>query len=299
VVHGIRTQDGRRLTVEEYGDPDGTPLVLLHDTPGCRFGVVPRDVVAAHPHIRFIAYDRPGYGDSDRLPGRRVADAARDVAELAGALGLGRFSVLGHSGGAPHALACAALLPSRVRRAAALASPAPPDARDLSWFDGMAESHVEEFTLALTDPLAFAGRLATRAADIRRDPAQLLVSLRDGLTDSDRRIVSDPAVGEMLLRTYREALRGSSYGWLDDDLALLSDWGFDPAAVIRPVLLWHGAQDRFSPVGHFMWLADRIPRARPVLQQDTGRFGALEALPAVLDWLCAPPKKTTSKQTTP
>jgi pimeloyl-ACP methyl ester carboxylesterase len=294
VVHGIRTRDGRRLTVEEYGDPDGSPVVLLHDTPGCRFGVVPQDVVTAHPHIRFIAYDRPGYGDSDRLPGRRVADAARDVAELAGALGLGRFSVLGRSGGAPHALACAALLPSRVRRAAALASPAPPDARDLRWFDGMATSQVEEFTRALTDPLAFAERLAVRAADIRRDPAQLLVSRRDGLTDSDRRIVSAPAVGELLLRTYREALRGSSYGWLDDDLALLSDWGFDPAAVTRPVLLWHGAQDTLSPVGHFTWLADRIPRVRPVLQQDTGHFGALEALPAVLDWLCAPPERTAS-----
>jgi len=71
VVHGIRTQDGRRLTVEEYGDPDGSPVVLLHDTPGCRFGVVPGDVVAAHPHIRFIAYDRPGYGDSERRPGSR------------------------------------------------------------------------------------------------------------------------------------------------------------------------------------------------------------------------------------
>ncbi|MFF4058112.1 alpha/beta fold hydrolase [Streptomyces sp. NPDC001668] len=289
MVHGIRTRDGRRLTVEEYGDPDGTPVVLLHATPGCRFGVVPPEVVAAHPHIRFIAYDRPGYGDSDRLPGRRVADAARDVAELAGALGLGRFSVLGHAGGGPHALACAALLPTRVRRAAVLASPAPPDARDLSWFDGMAASHVEEFTRALTDPLAFAERLAARAADIRRDPAQLLVSLRDGLTDSDRRIVSTPAVGEPLLRGYREAVRGSSYGWLDDDLALLSNWGFDPAAVTRPVLLWHGDQDRFSPVGHFTWLADRIPRVRPVLQRDTGHFGALEALPAVLDWLCAGP----------
>ncbi|MET8076259.1 alpha/beta hydrolase [Streptomyces sp. NPDC005303] len=294
MVHGIRTRDGRRLTVEEYGDPDGTPVVLLHDTPGCRFGVVSPEVVTAHRHIRFIAYDRPGYGDSDRLPGRRVADAARDVAELAGALGLGRFSVLGHSGGAPHALACAALLPSRVRRAAALASPAPPDARDLRWFDGMAASRVEECTRALTDPLAFAERLAARAADIRRDPAQLLVSLRDGLTDSDRRIVSAPAVGELLLRTYREALRGSSYGWLDDELALLSDWGFDPAAVTRPVLLWHGAQDALTPVGHFTWLADRIPRVRPVLQQDTGHFGALEALPAVLDWLCAAPGRTAS-----
>ncbi|WP_343243837.1 alpha/beta hydrolase [Streptomyces sp. SID13726] len=293
MVDGIRTRDGRRLTVEEHGDPDGTPVFLLHTTPGCRFGGVPEEVLAARRDIRFIAYDRPGYGDSDRRPGRRVADAAADVSDVADALGLDRFSVLGRSGGAPHALACAALLPSRVRRTAALASPAPPDTRELSWFDGMAESHVQEYTRALTDPLAFAERLAARAADIRRDPAQLLVSLRDGLTASDRRIVSDPVVGATLLRNYREALGGSAYGWLDDELALLSDWGFDPATATRPVLLWHGALDTISPVGHFKWLADRIPRVRPVLQPDAGHFGAIEALPAVLDWLCSAPGRAT------
>jgi pimeloyl-ACP methyl ester carboxylesterase len=269
-------------------------VVLLHGTPGCRHGTVPEDVVTARPGVRFISYDRPGYGSSDRRPGRRVADAARDVAELADALGLDRFTVLGRSGGAPHALACAALLPGRVRRTAALVSPAPPDAPGLSWFEGMARSNVEEYTRALTDPLDFAERLAVRAAAIRSDPAQLLVSIRDGFTDSDRRIISDPAVSDMLLRSYRESLSTSAYGWLDDDLALLSSWGFDPAVITRPVLLWHGAEDTFSPVGHFKWLADRIPRARPVLEPDAGHFGAIRALPAVLDWLCAAPESRAS-----
>ncbi|WP_308298829.1 alpha/beta hydrolase [Streptomyces sp. GESEQ-35] len=294
MVDGVRMRDGRWLAVAERGDPDGTPVVLLHGTPGCRHGAVPEDVMTARPGVRFISYDRPGYGSSDRRPGRRVADAARDVAELADALGLDRFTVLGRSGGAPHALACAALLPARVRRAAALVSPAPPDAVGLSWFEGMARSNVEEFTQALTDPLDFADRLSARAAAIRSDPAQLLVSIRDGLTDSDRRIISDPAVSDMLLRNYRESLRVSAYGWLDDDLALLSNWGFDPAVITRPVLLWHGAEDTFSPVGHFKWLADRIPRARPVLEPDAGHFGALQALPAVLDWLCATPESRAS-----
>ncbi|WP_221361387.1 alpha/beta fold hydrolase [Streptomyces beigongshangae] len=287
---GIRMRDGRRLAFEEWGDPDGTPVVLLHDTPGCRLGVLPPDTTGAHPGVRFIAYDRPGYGGSDRGPGRRVAQAARDVAALADALGLGRFAVLGVSGGAPHALACAALLPGRVRRAAVLASLAPPVAEGLNWFEGMAPSAVEECTLALTEPVEFADRLAARAADVRADPARFLASLRDGLTDSDRRIVSTPAVGELLLRAHREALCTSAYGWLDDRLALLSHWGFDPAQVTRPVLLWHGAEDAFSPVGHFEWLARHIPRARPVLDPEGGHFSALEALPDVLEWLCATPR---------
>ncbi|MEV7739109.1 hypothetical protein AB0O75_44945 [Streptomyces sp. NPDC088921] len=198
------------------------------------------------------------------------------------------------------------------------------DARDLSWFDGMAESHGEEFPRAPTDPLAFAGHLAARAADIRRDPAQLLVSPRDGFTDSDRRIASDPVVGEIPRRTYEEALHGSSYGRLDDDLALLSDWGFGPAAVVRPVLLRHGAASgrrpssgcdtarlrpggrrparaaaarrpgQALPVGHFTWPRTASPRVRPVLRRDTGRLGAPEALSAVPDRLRAPPKRTTS-----
>jgi len=290
VPGGIRMRDGRRLAFEEWGDPDGTPVVLLHGTPGCRHGVLPQDMIEARPGVRFIAYDRPGYGDSDRGPGRRVAQAARDVAALADTLGLGRFAVLGRSGGAPHALACAALLPTRVRRAAALASLAPPSSEGLNWFEGMAASNVEEFTRALTDPVDFADRLASRAAEIRADPAQLLASIRDGLTESDRRIISAPAVGDMLLRNYREALRTSAYGWLDDNLALLSHWGFDPARITRPVLLWHGAEDTFSPVGHFEWLARHIPRARPVLDPKGSHFSALEALPDVLDWLCATPR---------
>ncbi|MEV0222546.1 alpha/beta fold hydrolase [Streptomyces sp. NPDC050704] len=289
---GIRMRDGRRLTFEEWGDRDGTPVVLLHGTPGSRHGVVPAELMAARPGVRFIAYDRPGYaesGRSDRSPGRRVAQAARDVAALADSLGLGRFAVLGVGGGAPHALACAALLPTRVRRAAVLACLAPPVAEGLSWFEGMALSRVEEYTQALTEPVDFADRLASRAAEIRTDPARLIASMRDGLTDSDRRIISAPAVSDMLLSTYREAVGSSAYGWLDDTLALLSHWGFDPARITRPVLLWHGAQDTFSPVAHFEWLADHIPRARPVLNPKAGHFSALEALPDVLAWLCPAP----------
>ena len=285
MVHGIRTQDGRRLTVEEYGDPDGTPVVLLHDTPGCRFGVVPRDVVAAHPHIRFIAYDRPGYGGSDRLAGRSVADVAQDVRAIADELGLDRFAVVGRSGGAPHALACAALIPERITRTAALVTLAPRDADGLDWFEGMTAHNVREYTTASQDPGGVAARLTPRADEIRRNPIQLLDDLRRELTESDRMVVADAGVRSMLLRNYQEALRTSAYGWIDDALAFCSPWGFDPADIPGEVLLWHGEQDVFSPVGHSRWLADRIPGATAVLEPAAAHFDALHALPRVLTWL--------------
>src|SRR5690348_12319336 len=121
----IDLRDGRRVAVEEWGSPSGSPVLLLHGTPGSRLGPVPRPLVLYQLGIRLITFDRPGYGRSDRMPGRRVADVAADVLEIADALGLERFGVLGRSGGGPHALACAALLPERTTRAAVLVGLAP------------------------------------------------------------------------------------------------------------------------------------------------------------------------------
>lgn len=281
----VRTADGRWLRVECSGDPQGQPVFLLHGMPGSRVGPRPRPMFLYQRGVLLISYDRPGYGGSDRRPGRRVADVAEDVAAVADALGVNRFAVVGRSGGAPHALACAALLPWRVTRAAALVTLAPRDAEGLDWFAGMASSNVEEFHTASRDPERFAAQLIPRSAAIRSDPARLLEELRKDLTDDDRRIVSDNGIRSMLMRNYIEALRTSPYGWIDDVLALTGPWGFDPAEIRVPVLLWHGAKDVFSPAAHSSWLADRIPRATTLVEPGAAHFGALRALPDVLDWL--------------
>ena len=147
-----RASDGRRLSVEVFGDPDGTPVFLLHGTPGSRLGPRPRGAVLHRLGVRLIAFDRPGYGRSDRLPGRQVADVAADIAAIADAYGLEKFAVVGRSGGGPHALACAAMLPHRTTRAAVLVGLAPRGAEGLDWFDGMAKSNVIDFTAAASRP---------------------------------------------------------------------------------------------------------------------------------------------------
>ncbi|MFD9483561.1 alpha/beta fold hydrolase [Streptomyces sp. NPDC059991] len=281
----VRAADGRHLTVERFGDPRGSPVFLLHGTPGSRLGPAPRGMVLYQRRMQLIAYDRPGYGGSDRLEGRSVADVVQDVKAIADSYGLERFAVVGRSGGAPHALACAALLPERVTRTAALVTLAPRDAAGLDWFDGMTAYNVEEFTTASVNPEEFAARLIPRSDEIRRNPIQLLDELRRDLTHADRMVVNDAGVRSMLLRNYQEALRTSAYGWIDDALAFCGPWGFDPADITGEVLLWHGVKDVFSPVGHSRWLAERIPGATAVLEPAAAHFDALHALPDILTWL--------------
>src|ERR1700726_2169775 len=131
------TADGRRLAASVYGDPEGLPVFLLHGTPGSRIGPTPRSAILHRLGVRLICFDRPGYGESDRLPRRRGPAGAGDGSALAHALGGGKFAVVGRSGGGPHALACAALLPERTTKAAVLVGLAPREAEGLDWLGGM------------------------------------------------------------------------------------------------------------------------------------------------------------------
>ncbi|MEY9962916.1 pimeloyl-ACP methyl ester carboxylesterase [Streptacidiphilus sp. MAP12-16] len=280
----VKASDDRTIAVETAGDPRGRPVFLLHGTPGSRLGPAPRGQVLHRLGIHLISFDRPGYGDSDRRPGRRVVDAAADVAAVAEELGLTAFAVVGRSGGAPHALACAALLPDLVTRTAALVSIAPRNAPGLDWYAGMTESNVRAYTSADRGHQRIVATIQVRSRDIRADPSRLIAELRRELPPSDRRVVADPGLRRMLELNYSEALRYDAGGWIDDAVAFSQDWGFDPADIASPVLLWHGEDDTFSPVEHSRWLADRIPDSHMVVEPGAAHFGALRILPAVLRW---------------
>jgi pimeloyl-ACP methyl ester carboxylesterase len=290
VTRVVSAAGKRRLAVETWGAPDGMPVFLLHGTPGSRNGPRPRGIVLYRLGVHLICYDRPGYGRSDRLPERAVADAADDVATIADAFGIDRFGIVGRSGGGPHALACASLLEERVERAAALVSLAPSDAEGLDWYDGMAGSNVDEYSSvdADADLATITASLVERAGWIRDDPENLLRFLLPELAGPDRRVVDDIAIRRILTETYAEALRYSADGWIDDVLALRRSWGFDLSAIKAPVLLWHGAADMFSPVGHTHWLANQIPNSTLQVESGAAHFGAVEILPRVLAWIAAP-----------
>jgi pimeloyl-ACP methyl ester carboxylesterase len=286
VQRTARTPDGRILAIEEAGDPDGRPVLVHNGTPNSRHLYSPHAIDAAVRGLRLISYDRPGYGGSTPQPGRSVADCAADVRAICSELGIDRLAMWGVSGGGPHVLACAALLPDLVTAAASLASPAPLDAEGLDWFEGMGDYNAEDTRLYLRDPEAARIKLESdREVMLAASAAELSAALQSLLSPVDTAVLKD-ALADYLVYCNREGLAPGSQGWWEDSVAESGPWGFELSAISVPVLLMHGRQDKFVPFGHGQWLAARIPGVEARLLDHDGHL-TLDAnrIPEVHAWL--------------
>jgi pimeloyl-ACP methyl ester carboxylesterase len=274
----------------EWGDPDGVPVFALHGTPGCRLARHPDADLMRSTGARFITYDRPGYGGSDRQRGRVVVDCVEDVTAIAGALGVDRFAVVGGSGGGPHALAVAALLGPRVTRAICDVGVAPFEALD-DWFAGMDPENVKEFGWAVEGEERLAVELAAEDLKIRQtvisDPGAVLDQF--DLSDSDREVLARRDFADLLREVFLEQTRNGVGGWVDDDLAFVRPWGFDPATITVPTLVKYGTSDVLVPPSHGAWIARTVPGAEVKLSE-LGHLGDPDVdLVESMAWLTAGP----------
>jgi pimeloyl-ACP methyl ester carboxylesterase len=283
----VTTPDGRILAVQESGDPAGLPVVVHYGTPmnGHLYGLHAAD--AESRGLRLISYDRPGYGGSTPQPGRVVADCAADVLAICESLSLSRIAVWGISGGGPHALATAALLPDLVVAAASVAGPAPYDADGLDWFDGMGQANADGFRSRLANPAAGqAEAVAEREMVLAASPADVAEQLRSLFSPVDAAAFTGE-LADYVIRSFREALAPGIEGWWEDQCAETSPWGFELASISVPVLVVQGQQDRFVPFGHGRWLAAHIQGAEAWLREDDGHWTPYQyRVPEVHAWLC-------------
>jgi pimeloyl-ACP methyl ester carboxylesterase len=273
-VRDVRLSDGRTLRVHDAADGVAAALTVIwhHGTPQTGAPLVPLLSAAAERGIRLLSYGRPSWGGSTPHPGRTVASAADDVEQLADALGVERFAVMGASGGGPHALACAALLPDRVTGAACLAGLAPitADGDGIDWFAGMA-----------SDGAALRAAVAGRAARERyQETAEF-----DPTSFNDRDYAALRGIWSSLGDDVALASAAGGGGQIDDDLAYATPWGFDPAQIAVPVLLVQGGRDRVVPAGHADWLLRHCRDSELWLRPADGHISILDACPLAMEWL--------------
>ncbi len=252
----LQLSDGRTLHVYDTSEDDADDRLAVfwhHGSPN--IGAPPEPLFAAADRlgIRWASYDRPGYGGSTPRPDRDVASAADDVSRVADALGIDRFAVMGHSGGGSHALACGALLPERVLGVVSVSGMAPFGAEGLDWFEGFGPGGAAQLRAAA------AGRAALEKHLAETDDEA-------GFTPEDEAALA----GEWswFIDVVRPAIAGGMGGFIDDDLAAVGAWGFDPADIVAPILLLHGGRDRAVPSSHGEWPSEAEPlvASRPTVR---------------------------------
>jgi pimeloyl-ACP methyl ester carboxylesterase len=266
----VRLSDGRVIVVHDTGET-GAPAVLWHHgSPQTGALLAPIVEAAAARGMRVLSAARPSYGSSTPRPGRDVASVAADLGEVLDACGVSRVGVMGASGGGPHALACAALLPGRVTGAVCLAGIAPPT-DEFDWYGGMA------------GPGGL--RAATQGREARARYAETDEFDPEIFVDADWAALN--GAWAVLGQDAQRAEADGSDGLVDDDVAFTSPWGFSLRDVPVPVLLVQGLLDRVIPAAHAHHQLAALPFGELWLRPRDGHVAVLDAVPVALDWLLA------------
>jgi pimeloyl-ACP methyl ester carboxylesterase len=262
--------DGRPLGYARYGSEGGIPAFYFHGLPGSRREGEMFHRACLDAGVQLIAPDRPGYGLSAPIFGSRFLRWPQLVAQLADHLGFERFHLLAISGGAPYALACASLLPERVRGTGIccglgevyqveLRARMAPQARLGFWLAGRGAAWLKYSY----GPVTVIG-----ARHMPELAIEIMARLNGG---ADRSVLRQPEIKALFAANLREAFRQGSVGGVADMCAAVAPWPFDPSAI--PVLqLWHGRRDGVVPWQHSERLARRVPSAHVEYVEGEGHF---------------------------
>jgi pimeloyl-ACP methyl ester carboxylesterase len=242
----FRLSDGRILAYCEYGDSNGPLVFYFHGTPGSRLepGLVEADIRNAG--IRLIAVDRPGIGRSTYQSGRQICNWPKDVIQLADALGYAgtNFGVVGFSGGAPYALACARFIPYRLTHAVVVSGHA--------WLGAPAVSAgVEDKIIALITNRPRISNMGLNLVSRRLDrkPDKVVKRVMKHWAEVDRQLIlCNPNYYRFLINNLDEAIRCGTEGLATDVRLLACPWGFELCEIQGiGVSIWQGGCDTISP----------------------------------------------------
>ena len=258
----VRLQDGRMLGYAEFGSPEGKPIFYFHGFPSSRLDWLlsdPEDI-ATELNARIIAPDRPGCGLSDYQRGRKMGDWPLDVIELADALQINRFSVLGISGGGPYAAACAYGTGDRLARCGIVCGMGPAEApgmkEGISWKIPGYPSIVRKAMLKLT------------ALGLERDPDQFLSKSKETMAVLDGQLPEQSELAALFIKGMQEAFRQGIRGANHEATLYTRPWGFKLEDIGAEVHLWHGEKDLNVPLPVGQSVAGAIPNCQATFLED-------------------------------
>jgi pimeloyl-ACP methyl ester carboxylesterase len=247
---------GRRLSVAGFGDPRGTPVLFLHGWPGSRLQAGVLEASALRHGAWILAPDRPGLGRSDPAPGRTISGFCADVRAVLDRFGIPRISVIGLSGGAPYAAACAATIPERIGRVALVSGSGPIARYDISKAistrDGVLYYLELRLSLVLTQTMSKTWKAFAVA------PEKSLENWARFTPTPDSILLNRPDFQKAYIRDYFEAFSQGVAGQVTEGLLLAQPWDFELSDVRKEVHVFHGEADVSVPLEIAQYVHEQI-----------------------------------------
>jgi pimeloyl-ACP methyl ester carboxylesterase len=266
----FKLKDGRELEILDNGINSERAIVFHHGTPGHVSMWADWLEAAAAMGIRALSYSRAGYGTSDRNPGRSVVSVNSDIAQLLDSKGITKFVSIGWSGGGPHCIANT--FEPRNVGAISLAGVGAYGVDDLDFLEGMGPENHDEFGAALKGEAVIDQWMQENVLGMKSVTGEEIREAFGGLIgDADKAVLEGETANQMAA-TMRSAVAVSFDGWIDDDLVFIKSWGFDLAAITKPVYLWQGDDDFMVPHAHSYWLEKHIPTASLTFKPGEGHI---------------------------
>ncbi|MEM8672851.1 MAG: alpha/beta hydrolase [Cyanobacteria bacterium P01_G01_bin.67] len=258
----VRVGEQRQIAYCEYGEPPGKPVFYFHGTPGSRYEPLFGDRAGKEYGYRIIALDRPGLGRSDYVKGRRLLDWSQDVKEVAKQLGIGKFGVIGASGGGAYALACSYAIPELLEFSVLMGSWAPVATEPQLWHE---MAPLDRFFAKLSQsvpsifyvPFSFLGYAVKKMS-----PQNFMKLLESSMSAADKQLIADEEVAQFYADDIAEAFRQGVRGAADDAIILYGEWGFAVEEIEIEVHLFHGEEDRFASYSYALYFDEKIPRTK-------------------------------------
>jgi pimeloyl-ACP methyl ester carboxylesterase len=253
----IKLRDGRLLGYAEFGDPDGKPILYFHGAHSSRLSGKVLAPVATKLKAHVIAVDRPGFGLSNFKPGRQILDWPDDVIELADALCLNRFAVLGFSSGGPYAAACALRIYQRLTAVGLVSCEFP---HNMVAADHSIDRLIRLFNfLAREAPSMMRLLLWLGHVGARINLDRFMSQVATIFSEPDRRIFARLGAGQGFIENYLESHRSGTRGAVWDMALVSSHWGFRLQDIPTEVYLWHGEADTAYTLAIGQYIANAIP----------------------------------------
>jgi pimeloyl-ACP methyl ester carboxylesterase len=269
----IALRDGRSLAFCEYGDVKGSPVLYLHGVPGSRLDAKLADQTGRRLNARIIGIDRPGFGLSDFKRGRKIGHWPLDVADLADALGIDRFAVVGVSGGGPYGLACALRIPQRLSSVGIVCGLGPLDI----------PGAIDRMTVISRVGLHLARRASwilelvcvLIAVLMRHNPEGIVAHMAARAGHPDKAVLGQPELRQILSASFRESVRTGPSGVVRDLVLFSRPWGFRLQDISMEVHLWHGERDLIVPPSLGRDQARAIPSCQCTFYPNEGHFSLI------------------------